>query len=80
MPKKRKNDKIQLSTGVEKIIKSFCRATNRDIQEFLEEAIVEKIEFEDAKKDAIAFEREAAAEEGGEIFAEEPPEDFKRKH
>jgi hypothetical protein len=79
MLKKEKN-KIILSPGAEKIIRSFCRANNRDINEFLEEAIVEKIEFEELNKDNIRTEAgENAVVE--ELFVNETgSEEFKRKH
>jgi hypothetical protein len=79
MQKKEKN-RIVLSQKAEKIVRSFCRANNRDINEFLEEAIIEKIEFDELDKDALARETgETPVVE--EIYAEEPgDEGFKRKH
>jgi len=79
MQKKGKS-KIVLSPKAEKIIRSFCRANNRDINEFLEEAIVEKIEFDELNKDTLL--REAGdIPTVEELYAEEPEsEGYKRKH
>ena len=79
MLKKEKN-RITLSPKTEKIIRSFCRANNRDVNEFLEEAIIEKIEYDEMNKDSL--QREAAEVQiMEEIYAEEPGnEGFKRKH
>ena len=76
MQRKEKN-KIYLSPKAGKIALNFCRINNRDINEFLEEAIIEKIEFEELNKDIIVRKKE----EAGEAFLEEPgDEEFKRKH
>jgi len=79
MQKKGKN-RISLSPKVEKIIRSFCRANNRDINEFLEEAVIEKIEYDELNKDALA--RETAEFQVMEEIYDEGPVDegFKRKH
>jgi predicted transcriptional regulator len=80
MRRKEKNE-IFLSPKAGKIALNFCRTHNRDINEFLEEAIFEKIEFEEFNKDAIAREQEEAGADTGAIFLEEPgDEEFKRKH
>lgn len=45
--------KIKISFEIEKILKDFCLSKNKDIDEFIEEAILEKIEKEEIKENVI---------------------------
>jgi hypothetical protein len=78
MQKKEKNDIVP---GVKKLAENYCRAEGRDLKEFVEESIVEKIEFEEAEKDALIMDRADADMENEGLSVEEPGnEDFKLKH
>ena len=59
---------------MEKSAKRFCAAKGRDLREFIEEAIIEKIEYEETLE-------EMAGAGGVELREEEPDgEDFKTRH
>lgn len=49
----RKSLKIKISFEIEKILKDFCLRKNMNIDEFIEEAILEKIEKEEIKENVI---------------------------
>ncbi len=72
---RKKENKIALTSSTEKAARNFCIKNGRDINEFIEEAIMEKIEFEETVSDMPAS--------GGveELYADEPGEDeIKTKH
>jgi hypothetical protein len=72
MPKK--ENKIKLTESAQKAARNFCNKTGRDLSEFIEEAIVEKIEFEETVSDMPSSGMD-------ELFAEDRPEDeIKTKH
>jgi predicted transcriptional regulator len=80
MQKKGKNE-IKLAPRLKKMVESFCRSAGRDVNEFLEEAILDKIELEELKDDEFILEKEGPSADSGGVFVEEPEEDsFKRKH
>jgi hypothetical protein len=72
---KKEKSKIVLNPLLDKIIRGYCTANNRDINEFLEEAIIEKIEYEELNKDGVQ-------NETVEVLSldETDDQEFKRKH
>lgn len=80
MSKKEKNE-IKLSSSVKMALENFCRASGRDITEFVEEAIIEKIEFDEADKSLMLLDGADAPADAEElILREQEDEGFKRKH
>ncbi|HPD18119.1 MAG: hypothetical protein KA120_01960 [Candidatus Goldbacteria bacterium] len=45
----KKPGKIKISSGIERMLKDFCMRKNKNVDEFVEEAILEKIEKEEIK-------------------------------
>lgn len=80
MQKKGKNE-INLSAKAGKIALNFCRANNRDVDEFLEEAIMEKIEFEEMNNDNLARRNGDTAADIDDLLMEGPFDaGYRKKH
>lgn len=82
---KKKNRVIRLGRQVAKIFKSYCREKNIDMKQFLEEAIVEKLEVERMSEETDFYSYYDASGEEFQIETAEdipPPEtdNYKRRH
>lgn len=68
-------NRIVISPGAEKAARNFCASKNMDLKEFIEEAIIEKIEYEETVD-------EMAGRGVAEDLRDEEPaeEDFKTRH
>jgi hypothetical protein len=81
----KKGKVIRLGRQVAKILKNYCREKNIDLKEFLEQAIVEKLEVDRMSQDTELFSYYDASGEDFQIEALEdipPPEkdNYKRRH
>ncbi|MCX8094439.1 MAG: hypothetical protein N3E50_09790 [Candidatus Goldbacteria bacterium] len=72
--------KIKISSRVEKVLLDFCLRKNKNIDEFIEEAILEKIDREELKEDIDIFYDEDMKEEIIEEYLMDEIEIYKKKH
>lgn len=80
MQKKGEN-RLYLSPKAGKIALNFCRAHGRDLDEFLEEAIMEKIEFDEMNSDTASRHSRDTRADMADLFIEEAEDgEFKKKH
>lgn len=77
----RKVRKIKIGFEIEKMLKDFCIRKNTDINEFIEDAIIEKIEKEEIRENLseIINNKEFRDEILKEYFLDEM-ELYKKKH
>jgi hypothetical protein len=82
---KKKKKIIRLSRQVAKIFKNYCNEKELDMKQFLEEAIVEKLEVERMSEETDLFSYyDASGEEFQVDMAEDLPpletDNYKRRH